>query len=675
MAFSKIISFNSQFTQQIFNEAHGALWAVNGRLSGFHPSPTSEAATITSVSVSGGTNRTISLTLIPPGTADDLRFPPAGQTTSFCLANGVLLKSDAVVPVSITFFDTLTLGDQNRIVIYAQYDGTSAVPQFLAARESVLDASPTTVAKLAVFDPDSRTWEAAAQVSFGGLFKEVQAALRLFGGFFVTEETSTTLAISPGTIIGSFGRIINGTIQLAAVPTLPVTAGDKRKDLVVVVDPYDEENTSPTILVLRGKEEGPLITISSAGPRPTAANQVPIAEILVQNTTGIIQVVDIRPVQAWQTDVMSQALPQAFGQLLVNCVQPGFALTDTTQDANQTWSVSVFRSLSPSGPPDGSKLVFGITGGLTNRSFIGPSSFGPFVPHLVTQFPPTPYILGSSFQVISQPGTVNERNVTDDPAYAIVFDYQDGVFVGMTSTINNEVFRVNYQQVSALFAIDDDGTVNLPALDLLYAHLAPANPAAHTASNIAYNNAAGPIPGVSPPSVSTQTAIAALAAAASAPAAAAPFVLQISAEHDITLAIATLGYGISQFCGIITPSRTFTITEIGATVGIFKTPFAVGGPGSSAVLHFIVNPTDVTASATPPVFEPEDSFAVPVTLGLAPGSGSDKFSGRANLVLTTPVVLPPGSWLYMWMELPSNTSTDSGVSVRVNANLLGTLAL
>jgi hypothetical protein len=521
MAFSKFISFNSEFTQQIFNTAIGALWSINGRLNGFTPSPVGGDTTpsvtpgIVSTTVGGNVTRIITVNLITPTPPDDYRIG-AGQLTSYAIANGVVLRADAPFLVNVTITDPVALTDPDPLVIFAEYDDTNSQPVFKVSRESNIDASPTNKAKLCMFEPVSQQWVPMPQLSLGGVFKELEAMLGKFGGFIVTREISapSTIRVSQGTIIGSEGRVINGGVQFISVPTLP-TGLNKRKDLVVVTDPISEATIVPLITILPGIE-GLTVDQATQPPTPTSPRQVPLAELLL-DSSGVTAVIDVRPVLAWQTGSVLQANPEVFRQMQVTSVQPGFGLTDTTLDTNITWNASVFRALTSATVPGDTKLAFGTVGNPLTRLFSGPVAVPPpagtpFVPSVLTQFPPAPYTVQTSFRVISQPGTPSEKDVTNDPAYAISFDFLNGIFLNITEFIASEIFEVRYQRMAALFAIDEDGTVHVAALDLLFQHLDPTNASAHTASNIVFNNAVIPIPGITTPTVSVQVALQQLAA-------------------------------------------------------------------------------------------------------------------------------------------------------------------
>lgn len=677
MAFSKTVTFNSEFVQQIFNEAHGALWAVNGRLSGFFPFPTggdSGTPGISSTTIGGGsTARIVTMTLQPPATADDKRFAPGGQTTSFALANGVVLKEDAPVAISATWIDPpgTVLTDADPLTVYAAYDDSAAAPAFAVARQSVIDASPQTSAKLAFYDPSTQTWLPTAQISLGGVFEAAQSVLTTHGGFNIILAGPQTLQVQPGTIIGNYGRIINGTIQLIPTLTLP-TGGTFRKDLLVVTDPFDEADTSPSINLLMGSDEfgTSAAAVAAAAPRVTVPAQVPLAEIIMYNAgagaLGVLKIIDIRPIQVWQTDAMMQALPQAFSQLRVNCLQPGIALTDTTpSQPNKTWSVAVFRGFGGGGF-NGSKMVFGLVGPVQSRLFTGPLVPGAFTPDPASQFPPAPYILQSSFRVISQPSTPGAEDVTNDPLYNVRFDFLNGVFQagGIVSQQVTEVFQTDFQQVAALFAVDEDGTIHLPAIDLLLAHIAPTNPAAHTSSNIAYNNAAGPIPGLTNPTVSVQTAIAALATAAGGAgggSSGAKAALVYSMSGNFNTSVGTEFFP-NFASGLVIPAG-FHLSYVTASLGIGKVTGLVADLGGNANVNVRINPP-IPASGGAVAFAVSVPILNPVSAIIAYGNGSLVQGGA----------LVQGDFISASISLPNSSNPAGTMNITCQLILFGTFS-
>lgn len=542
MAFKKFIDFQSEFTQQIFNAAFGALWSINGRLNGFVPVAVGGGSTPGIVSTTNGGNvtRVITVNLTTPATPDDYRG--ATQTTSFAIANGVILKSDADYLVNTTLVEPVanTLQDVDPLVIYVTYDDVSLAPVFGVKRESVIDAGPTLMAKLCDYSPVSQTWVPRDAVSMAGVFTAVESFLLKHGGFVVAEETESTISVSPGTIVGSYGRIINGSIQLASIPALP-SAGMLRKDLVVVTDPVDEASTTPLITIIPGIEDA-AVTAATSPPKPTSPSQIPIAELWVGAAgIGIKEIIDSRPIQSWQTDAMMQMLPQAFSQLKVTCVQPGVTMTDTTSGSSTSWSVSIFRALLAGGGAGVSKLVFGIVSNTITKAFVQLGAPATFTP-TSTQFSPAPYTVQSTFKVLSA-----SVDVTNVPAYAIKYDFLNGVFQTVTSQNANEIFEVHYQTVNALFAVDDDGTVHLPALDLFYNHIDPANSAAHTSFNITHNNTTSPVPGTSGNTISVAAAINALAGLLTS-ASASPLKLRTSlsfGRNNFAETVGTVDHGLA----------------------------------------------------------------------------------------------------------------------------------
>lgn len=665
--FTKNIKFESEFVQTIFNDVSGALMSINGRLNGFFPTAVGgDVGTpgISSTSVGVGTfARAITVNLLPPTTADDLRFGISNpQLTSYAVANGVLLKTDhgiALNPVlvSVTVIETTTLTSPDPLTIYVTYDDSSAAPTFSVKRQSAIDANPQTIAKLAYYDPTSQTWQPSQQVAMAGLVEAVTSTIGKFGGFTVAAAGTQTLQINPGTIVGSYGRIISNTIRLMATQPL-AAAGKFRKDLLVVNDPFSE-TASPTFTVLKGDTEGAGITITSPTPRPTSPTQVPLAEILMSDTE-ISALADARPIQAWQTDAMMQALPMAFAQMKVVCVQPGIIMTDTTQSVNETWSVSIFRALTPTGGVGAGKLAFGVVGLMQSRSFAGPAGPGAFTPDQTTQFPPSPYISSSTFKVISHQGG-GSIDVTANPLYAIKFDFLGGVFAtnGITTQFAFEPIEVQYQQVATVFAIDDDGTVHLPALDLFYAHIAAANPAAHTATNIVYNNSIVRAPGTTTPTLSTQVALEKTITALNAIApggVAKPDVFTMVSDRSVILTVANPQADIMGLGGEVMATGAFTVSQAGVSLGFFRTAGAALA-ATSAKVHFCTLPSDFST------FPGSDLFSV--TIGLAAATGvSGTLRGSTLLGLASPVVFPPSTVIYMWLELTGGTATTALVSVR-----------
>lgn len=513
----KSIAFSSASLEQVFNDHASSLWCANGRLSGFSPNPVPSIAAYPGFTDLGSGNVQVSVIL---STVPSERSDTASTQYSLCMANGIVLKVEGDVSFSQVLTGAIGSLASQDLVIYVEFDeNPESDPVFDISIESLIDAAPEGKAKLAKFDSASLSWIAMPSVSVGSVFKSAIEAITSRGGFVASQSSDRSLSVGPGVVITSFGRIVNTSIRPVNLdfftnpdsltyiyPLTPASGTVYRHDSLYVVDQGDE-TLPPKFQIVYGKDVKTTVDAVANVVPSKDPDLVPLASFIVSVTSTAVRkiqkVIDARPVLNWQTDSVASSAPVIVAPIEVfTDRQGGIAFTITDSDSNNTeWEVGVYSSSDPA-QLKVQRLVFGRRQPVITQLFSSPATPGlrEFTP-TTAQFVPKPYLNKSSVKIITLVNGLSTDILRDD-RFDVKLDFFYGNFYEIDSSnkgikildasvpdfTSSQTFSVEYKQVLPFAAYGSDGTrYDQLAADFAN-HISASNAAAHTSSNILYDN-------------------------------------------------------------------------------------------------------------------------------------------------------------------------------------------